>query len=482
MDLVLSLPPPSTPVTLLPATGEDLRVVNEPLILNIMHFATMPAALARHYHIWTARFLSPASRRSISSLSHFTPAEPGLYGEYEDRKARRPPSPIPQEQIEPEFLQSHICNRDSSVWVVADNKAQGLERGSVLKVASWNLDWFSPGPAVRASAALAHLMDIFGESPGHHVVMLQEVCDESLQAILDNTWVRRNFVLSNINPPETLWKDICGESFILKQKKWQAAGYFTLMMISKTLPISNCFRVPFITSMGRDALVVDIPILHSGGLSNANGSLRLCTTHLESLWGGGGYRHGQLALISSLLKGASGPVNTVIGGMVGGDMNAIDRSEHDYPKATGVDLNDVWEDVPAPSRPVRKPFQKDLSYGRARGNTWGYQSSKKQGGKRMDKFLYTGSIETLAVDEAQDTTGKLGRFGIGLKTEVEAWETDKEECRVVKGELVNKICKHYLSERQVSRLPDRLRSSLTRTKIDAWVSDHFGITVGIRIP
>jgi hypothetical protein len=43
----------------------------------------------------------------------------------------------------------------------------------------------------------------------------------------------------------------------------------------------------------------------------------------------------------------------------------------------------------------------------------------------MDEFLYTTS-RTLAVGESQDVTGRFGRLGIGLKTEVEAWGLEKE--------------------------------------------------------
>ncbi|KAK5202641.1 hypothetical protein LTR96_011378 [Exophiala xenobiotica] len=57
-------------------------------------------------------------------------------------------------------------------------------------------------------------------------------------------------------------------------------------------------------------------------------------------------------------------------------------------KKSDVDLKDAWEDISTPP-PALKPFQKDLSYGRARGNTWGYQSKRHQERKHMDKFLYT---------------------------------------------------------------------------------------------
>lgn len=95
-------------------------------------------------------------------------------------------------------------------------------------------------------------------------------------------------------------------------------------------------------------------------------------------------------------------------------MNATDKSEHLFHKASNVELKDVWEDIPAPSIPVLKPSQKDFSYGQARENNWGYQSNGKRERKRMDKVFYTGSIETVAIHEAQDITGRLGRLDIGM--------------------------------------------------------------------
>jgi len=95
-------------------------------------------------------------------------------------------------------------------------------------------------------------------------------------------------------------------------------------------------------------------------------------------------------------------------------MNAIDRFEHELQQAGDVDLKDVWEDIPAPPVPVLKAFQKDTSYGRVRVNTWGYQSKSSRDRKRMDKFFYTGLLETVALTEPQDVTGRSGRVGIAL--------------------------------------------------------------------
>jgi tyrosyl-DNA phosphodiesterase 2 len=55
----------------------------------------------------------------------------------------------------------------------------------------------------------------------------------------------------------------------------------------------------------------------------------------------------------------------------------------------------------------------------------GYQSKRRSSGKRLDKFFYTGLVEAVGLPEVQDTTGKLGRLGIGLKTKVETWESGR---------------------------------------------------------
>ncbi|KAI1194797.1 Endonuclease/exonuclease/phosphatase [Nemania serpens] len=364
--------------------------------------------------------------------------------------------------MEPQVLLPRVYNHDSSTWVAAGHETQALGRGCVLKVVSWNLECFGPDPAARASAALVYLEHTFGKAPTDLVVMLQEICPESLQAILEHAWVQRNFTLSNIDAPAPVIVDIPGPSFTMRETLWEGDRYFTLMMVSKTLPMSKCFRLPFTTKMGRDALVVDIAI------SNFNESFRLCTTHLESLWIGKPYRLGQLTSISALLKGKSVPNGKIIGGMVGGDMNAFTQPEHGNHKIPEVDLNDVWEDEPAPLLPVLKAFQKDTSYGRARGNTYGYQSPKRRNRQRLDKFFYTGSVETFAADEAQDVAGRFGRLGIGLKTEIKAW------VRPGSGE------EHLLSERAALKLKNG-PSLLTPITKESWVSDHFGVVVGVRI-
>ena len=103
-------------------------------------------------------------------------------------------------------------------------------------------------------------------SVSHHAPRgtLQEVHSDSLAAILEYPWIKKNFAVSNVDAPER---------------------YFTLIMVSQHLQAESWLRFPLPTSMGRDALLVDLPISPIGGDSeHSKRILRLCTTHLESLW------------------------------------------------------------------------------------------------------------------------------------------------------------------------------------------------------
>ncbi len=314
----------------------------------------------------------------------------------------------------------------------------------------------APDRRKRALSAMTHLKDVFGDPPPPSVIMLQEVDSDSLAAILEHSWIKKNFAISNVDAPER---------------------YFTLIMVSQHLQAESWFRFPLPSNMGRDALVVDVPISPIGGDSeHSKRILRLCTTHLESLWEDEGHelRPRQLAQISALLKAPSKHGVEIVGGLVGGDMNHMSPLDLTCHKTSVIDLRDVWEDTPPLPSPRLKPFQKDLTYGRAKGNTWGYHSERPRTRKRMDKFFSTGSVDTEALGEAKDLTGKVGRLGIGLKTKVEVLDRSWPGFRIVRGKVVDETHHEYYDPQRVSR-------SGVRKFIDGWVSDHFGIVVGIRV-
>ncbi len=404
-----------------------------------------------------------------------------LLWRHKDSKAGLRPKHLAQAPIASKSLEPHAYCEDSSLWVSQEKLTQNsFQRGTTLKIVSWNIDLASPGPAERASAVMKHLKEHFGDAPESLVVMLQEVRHESLQAILENPWVRRNFAVSDVEAPQAMYKNILGESFLIEQSEWETYSYFTIMLVPKNMSILNCSRIPFVTKMARDALVVDVPISTNNESTQSSESLRLCTTHLESLWDAGLYRLGQLAVISRLLKESSVSGHRFVGGLVGGDMNAMNKLEHELHKAPDVDLLDAWNDVPPQDPLVLNPFKRDLTDGRGRGNTFGYQSSSaKRNGGRYDKFFYTGSLQTVTLTETEDIAGRIGRLGIGLKTEVEAWEW----CPMIGGKPVFKgDGKRYVSQIQAANMQSwNPGVDLKKVKISHWVSDHFGISVGIKI-
>ena len=320
----------------------------------------------------------------------------------------------------------------------------------------------APDRRKRALSAMTHLKDMFGDPPPPSVIMLQEVHFDSLLAILEHSWIKKNFAISNVDAPER---------------------YFTLIMVSQHLQAESWFRMSLPTWMKRDALVVDIPIAPvEGEPEHSKRILRLCITHLESLWEDEGteLRPRQLAQISALLKAPAKHGVQIAGGLVGGDMNPISPFDIICYKTSDIDLRDVWEDTPSLPGLCLKPFQKDPTYGRAKGNTWGYQSKGARGRKRMDKFLYTGSVDTEALSELQDLSGKIGRLGINLKTKVEVLACDRKESRFVRGKIVEKTHEDYY-DIQREYFKSRIGYGCVRKTVDGWVSDHFGIVVGIRV-
>ncbi|KAL9607937.1 MAG: hypothetical protein Q9167_007198 [Letrouitia subvulpina] len=323
--------------------------------------------------------------------------------------------PLPKINSAPQLLHPSVHEPMTSDWrplkPVFDHG--DFCQGKLLRIVSWNINFMAPGSARRAFAIMSHLEEIFGDSPPSLVVMLQEVNSQSLAAILTHAWVRNNFVLSNIEAPQR---------------------YFTLMT-SRRVQAKTWFRVRLPSQMERDALVVDIPILPSENrLEQTSQILRLCTTHLESLpevesqeW-----RPLQLVQISALLKAPPTPRAQIVAGLVRGDMNPISPLDTTSHEAENVKLHDIWEEKPRPPIPQLKPFQKGFTFGKARGNTWGYQSRAAKSRKRLDKLICTGFVDTFPLSKAQDLTRKIGRLGIGVKTKVEVLESELKELRFVK--------------------------------------------------
>ncbi|KAL8999603.1 MAG: hypothetical protein Q9169_001563 [Polycauliona sp. 2 TL-2023] len=347
----------------------------------------------------------------LQSVSHLTDGERRMYAQHRARKNRQSRETVPQTSVTVASLRPSIYDPTASAWTADRNPTRTLARkGSIIRLVSWNLEWSTPASAARVSAALNELKTHFTASPEKLVVMLQEVSPEMLQAIMRNHWVQKNFALSDLDAPTSSYTHIAGDGFVVSE--WGAAPSFTvMMMISRDIAVINCLRSPLVSRCGRDALVVDIAIREGVQEKCPTKVLRLCTTHLESGWERPRrYRPTQLSAIAALLKGFSAPDCTIVGGVVGGDMNAIDLSETDLHRANEVNLKDAWEDEPPPPSPPRKPGQQDLTYGRAGGHTSGYQSldRKPRYRSRLDKFFYTGMVKPVAIQGIGDLSGKIG--------------------------------------------------------------------------
>lgn len=171
--------------------------------------------------------------------------------------------PLPQNSPAPQTLNPHIYSPRSFSWrpFRCSSGRESLDPARLLRIISWNINFMAPDRRKRALSAMSHLKDVFGDPPPASVIMLQEVHSDSLAAILEHSWIKENFAISNVDAPER---------------------YFTIIMVSRNLQAESWFRFPLPTRMGRDALLVDVPISPIGGDSgHSKRILRLCTAHLE---------------------------------------------------------------------------------------------------------------------------------------------------------------------------------------------------------
>lgn len=154
--------------------------------------------------------------------------------------------PLPSKCLITQILTPHYFWPHLSRWDVSPPlpSPEPVAPGSLLRIVSWNLDAKPPGRAARASAAISHLEDVFGDPPPPLVIMLQDVHTHSLSSMLSHPWIRDHFAISEINQP-------C-------RTKW-ARNRFTLFLVSRGLQARTWFRMPFTRSRaGRDILVVDL--------------------------------------------------------------------------------------------------------------------------------------------------------------------------------------------------------------------------------
>ena len=182
-------------------------------------------------------------------------------------------------------LYSYDANAESPEWTkLALPHNSGVAVPSMIRVVSWNVDFMASYSEHRVRCILDHLQNTviqeteIATSPP--ILLLQEVEDDALQAILEHTWIRNNF---NVSP--------------ISREDW-TSSYGSVTLVHKSIPVSKVFKINFEKSvMGRFALLVDLKLGNpaaltgvghdaadeSGGGKQETVPFRLASVHLESL-------------------------------------------------------------------------------------------------------------------------------------------------------------------------------------------------------
>ena len=149
----------------------------------------------------THLILNPTNFRTVSHprFTSSMPDPPGLNWISYDCSSMSA-VPLPKNSPAPQTLGPHIYSPKSVSWrPLSHSLKQGsLDPGSLLRIISWNIDFTAPDRKKRALSAMTHLMEVFGDSPPPSVIMLQEVHSGSLAAILEHSWVKHNFAISDV--------------------------------------------------------------------------------------------------------------------------------------------------------------------------------------------------------------------------------------------------------------------------------------------
>nr|GAT57849.1 predicted protein [Mycena chlorophos] len=107
-------------------------------------------------------------------------------------------------------------------------------------VLTWNIDFMAPYIAERWKAALEHI-EVLEQRPD--IVLFQETDCDAFPVLRESTFVRENYLLSNISPPTK-------------------SSYSTLLLVSRALARRctsvSCVRAPYgeLTKMHRDCLAL----------------------------------------------------------------------------------------------------------------------------------------------------------------------------------------------------------------------------------
>lgn len=190
-----------------------------------------------------------------------------------------------------------------------------------LQLLTWNIDAFADEHESRIDGVLFKIRHLLDSHRGPDVVFFQEVSKKALAHLLQNTWVRENWLSSEAD-----------------EANWAGVPFATMTLLSRArfgLPSNPSFlpgplwRVKYPSRYGRDALCCDI-------FWNSITRLRLINVHLDSLDIQPNKRPRQVAIAADLLRTAG-----VDRGLIAGDWNPVSKEDATLVQENG--LVDAWE-------------------------------------------------------------------------------------------------------------------------------------------
>jgi tyrosyl-DNA phosphodiesterase 2 len=195
-----------------------------------------------------------------------------------------------------------------------------------VRIFTWNINCDRRVWEDRIEGVLRHLERLTAkykdseQKNGHEgeacVVMLQEVTKDMLeQYIVTDKWVQSRFAIVPI-----------------EHEKWPQHAYFgNVTLVSRDLDVQSAEIVHYASSRNqRTGLVVRIRMSLTGKEDDSH-VIVFGNTHLESMAAGEKLRPGQLKDMAHLLK-----EDDVEGGVIAGDMNAIDESDRVLGRKLGL--------------------------------------------------------------------------------------------------------------------------------------------------
>lgn len=258
---------------------------------------TRPASSLLSSHSAPGLRLTMSSHLSRGVARHYYPtlwtrdARERVLAEYWDNRGRMSLPPITIVAPNPQRCIMHSFIDRNRQWkpIMVHPRLPRLKCGSILNILSWNLATFGSSRGDRDIKALQGMQDIYGTTPTGTVLMLQQLDAERLRQLLDDSWIQRNFKISNVDPlkpkytyPNMRQRRETAHSITSSPwsvTEWETPRDFSIMFFSNDLPVLNCFRIPFMAQQGKDLLFADLPVSSLLPSDKQNAVLRLCTSH-----------------------------------------------------------------------------------------------------------------------------------------------------------------------------------------------------------